>query len=567
MLLLIAALVVAVGGMHLAWQPQELRYPSDRAVLRNFATQTQEEINRLGSVLEDHLLELAAIEPADDELTIKKELSLLFGAAEWTRMQDGLGMRPVRVRSPSFSNPLPPEVSWKRAASFSVSALEMATVLGYDAAMKVEDRPAFLKPEEGWERPEASPWAFFWKRDLPNTSSAQATVITIYGPTIVEVMNRHLQEWAAGAFKPVAALKGLDFLEAPNALLLAGAMDRPLNRTPDFLAPVSSPWGEWQVVSWDRLETKAGWKLEVLTASALVAGVLAITALLVFVQLRRAWRQAEERVSFINRVSHDLGTPLTNMMLNLDLAKDAVEVDPAACGERLDLVAEEGKRLARLVENVLTHSRGGRQGYPLAAVPTWPQEVIERCVATFRPSLERRGVKISLLAQATQQVMMDPDAFAQILSNLISNVEKYAASGGVLEIQSEWAAGRLKIIVRDAGPGIPAADRERIFQPFVRLSQRVNEGASGTGLGLAIARELARQMGGELQCGTGILPVNQDTIHPALVSSHVGEADGLEAHATGNGPDDRPTSAQPISDATGASFHLEIAAPAANTQP
>jgi signal transduction histidine kinase len=77
-------------------------------------------------------------------------------------------------------------------------------------------------------------------------------------------------------------------------------------------------------------------------------------------------------------------------------------------------------------------------------------------------------------------------------------VEKYAASGGWVGIESTQADGRLRIRVSDAGPGIPARARVRIFEAFERVSDGVAEGASGTGLGLAIARDLATRMGGTL---------------------------------------------------------------------
>ncbi|HRQ90371.1 MAG TPA: ATP-binding protein, partial [Bacteroidia bacterium] len=80
-----------------------------------------------------------------------------------------------------------------------------------------------------------------------------------------------------------------------------------------------------------------------------------------------------------------------------------------------------------------------------------------------------------------------------------SNVEKYAASGRLVRILVEARGDRTAVQVRDAGPGIPRRERERIFLPFHRLDDRTAEGASGTGLGLSIARDLAEGMGGSLR--------------------------------------------------------------------
>jgi signal transduction histidine kinase len=93
--------------------------------------------------------------------------------------------------------------------------------------------------------------------------------------------------------------------------------------------------------------------------------------------------------------------------------------------------------------------------------------------------------------------LVNADAFAQILANLLSNVEKYVP-GGVVEIAATIEHGTLAVTVTDQGLGIAPEEAERIFRPFERLDSRINEGATGTGLGLAIARELAESAGGSL---------------------------------------------------------------------
>jgi len=112
---------------------------------------------------------------------------------------------------------------------------------------------------------------------------------------------------------------------------------------------------------------------------------------------------------------------------------------------------------------------------------------------------------------------VDRDALSQILSNLLSNVEKYAGESAQALVTLSDHAGNLIVVVEDNGPGIPTEARTRIFLPFERAGSRVNEGATGTGLGLSISRDLARQMGGSLELLNAaqgakfrlILPINE----------------------------------------------------------
>ena len=90
-------------------------------------------------------------------------------------------------------------------------------------------------------------------------------------------------------------------------------------------------------------------------------------------------------------------------------------------------------------------------------------------------------------------------ALRQILGNLLSNIEKYAASGGQASLAILEESEQVVLLVRDRGPGVPAKEHERIFLPFHRLEDRPSEGVTGTGLGLAIARDLAVAMGGSLR--------------------------------------------------------------------
>jgi signal transduction histidine kinase len=230
---------------------------------------------------------------------------------------------------------------------------------------------------------------------------------------------------------------------------------------------------------------------------ALVVAVLGL-ALWFARETGRDAREAARRVTFVNQVSHELKTPLTNIRMYAELLDDLLDDGDEKSRGYLQVISGESRRLSRLIANVLSLARGQRGKLAVRRLPAVPDRVVAEVVEQFRPSLERAGVEIAFDAGAGRPSLLDADALGQILGNLLSNVEKYAAGGGRVGIATRQAGEGLVITVADRRPGIPRRAAGRVFEPFVRLSQTVDEGASGTGIGLTIARELARLHGGDL---------------------------------------------------------------------
>ena len=111
--------------------------------------------------------------------------------------------------------------------------------------------------------------------------------------------------------------------------------------------------------------------------------------------------------------------------------------------------------------------------------------------------MERLGIELRTDLQAREPVRFDADALGQMLGNVISNTEKYAADGDFVTVKSRQEPGFTVITINDDGKGIPPKYSEKIFEPFWRLSDQLQH-ASGTGIGLSISRELARIHGGDL---------------------------------------------------------------------
>lgn len=270
--------------------------------------------------------------------------------------------------------------------------------------------------------------------------------------------------------------------------------------------PVADPLGAWRLqclVPAGQPAAGTRGSLYLSLTSGLLAAAVATAGLtaVLFRDYARDMREAAQQLSFVNQVSHELKTPLTNIRMYAELlSTDLDHISPSEADrprQRLEVILSEGQRLSRLISNVLTFARQTRRTLQPHPQPQIPDELIERIVNRFRPALSELQIDVRIDADANRPVQLDPDFLEQILGNLISNVEKYASSGRLLRITSRLTGEMLLVQVQDAGPGVERGRRDEIFRPFSRLSRDVSY-AAGTGIGLSIARELARLHGGDV---------------------------------------------------------------------
>ncbi len=217
----------------------------------------------------------------------------------------------------------------------------------------------------------------------------------------------------------------------------------------------------------------------------------------------RELREANRRVTFVNQVSHELKTPLTNIRMYAELLGMELEDGDDQSRAHVDIIVRESQRLSRLIGNVLTFGRGMRKQLAIHPVSMIPDEVTRKTLQQFAPSLRAKQIEIRTDLDAPERVSIDPDAVEQILGNLLGNVEKYAAKGKLVKVASRQTDGETSIIVEDRGGGIPKAVQHRVFEPFFRVSDAVTDGVGGTGIGLSIARDLARLHGGDIALSSG----------------------------------------------------------------
>lgn len=217
---------------------------------------------------------------------------------------------------------------------------------------------------------------------------------------------------------------------------------------------------------------------------------------------RRELRLAGRKSSFVAQVSHELRTPLTSIRMYSELLRDHLPALPEEKRRRyLQVILDESERLTRLVGNVLDFSRldGDRKTYHPSEVDL--KELLASTADLWRELTAADGFTVTLrLPAELATVRIDRDSLLQILYNLFSNVVKYAAAGKRIDLALAAEGEYWVIALRDYGPGIPAAAREKVFQRFYRLDNALTAEHSGFGLGLAIARRLIRDQGGELAC-------------------------------------------------------------------
>ncbi|MDP2086974.1 MAG: ATP-binding protein, partial [Gemmobacter sp.] len=217
------------------------------------------------------------------------------------------------------------------------------------------------------------------------------------------------------------------------------------------------------------------------------------------VAARDAAQQAERaQAAFVAMMSHELRTPLTAIIGLSEVLESTCQIE----SRRADLatIRTAASDLTAVLSDVLDHAQleGGR--LTLARKALSLTDLMAALVAEHMPKATARGLTLRLEVEgaAPPHRQGDADRLRQILRNLVDNALRFTPSGGVILTLDLCAADRVTIAVADTGIGLPAADLERIFQPFVQLDSSMGRLHGGRGLGLSLARKLAQAMGGTL---------------------------------------------------------------------
>ncbi len=199
--------------------------------------------------------------------------------------------------------------------------------------------------------------------------------------------------------------------------------------------------------------------------------------------------------------AHELRLPLSHIKgFVTSLRRTDVEWDDATQKEFITEIDLETDRLTEVVEALLaTHTADGRNEPDANRGCTHPAAVVQGALHRVRGLLDGRPMQLDV-SPCLPVIQMDASQMERLLANLIDNAVKYSPAGTAIGVSARITGfAELELAVEDEGPGVPLADRERIFEPFFRMRMAEQSEVSGHGLGLAICKSIALTHGGRIQ--------------------------------------------------------------------
>jgi Na+/proline symporter/nitrogen-specific signal transduction histidine kinase len=228
-------------------------------------------------------------------------------------------------------------------------------------------------------------------------------------------------------------------------------------------------------------------------------------------ELRRVNQRLTEldrlKDEFISTVSHELRTPLTSIRSFSEILLDNPDLELAQRNQFLGIVVKESERLTRLINDILDMSRiaSGKMEWHLSTCD--PKAVVEDALAATSGLFRAKRITVETeLASGLPAITVDRDRLMQVVINLLSNAAKFVRVGdGRVRVGLAASGRELMVSVEDNGPGIPASQRNAVFERFRQLGGDVMTAKpAGSGLGLAICRQIVEHFGGRIWIEPGL---------------------------------------------------------------
>ncbi len=290
-------------------------------------------------------------------------------------------------------------------------------------------------------------------------------------------------------FNPAAALL-FPFLRTGEPLSFA-------IRDPEILAAVGATGGDGTTRKLDIIERVPVERAFAVSVARLAAG----GTLIVFDDLTPGRRLEQMRVDFIANASHELRTPLASLIGFVETLKGPARNDAKARDSFLDIMERQARRMARLIDDLLSLSRIELNAHIRPTGTVDLASVIQQICDAMGPLAQDKSVELVFGASSDAVgVMGDRDELLRVFENLIENAIKYGHGGGRVEIGvTRHASGDVMATVRDFGPGISEDDLPRLTERFYRANVAASRDAGGTGLGLAIVKHIVARHRGRLE--------------------------------------------------------------------
>lgn len=310
----------------------------------------------------------------------------------------------------------------------------------------------------------------------------------------------------------------------------------------EIAAPGGSRWVAWKVAS---IRDKDGKIVETQRVGRDVTERVAAERALAEAR-ERAEAASRAKSRFLAVVSHEVRTPLNGIIGMADLLAET-QLSPEQ-QTYVRAVKTSGDALLGLIEEILDFSKIETGRLDLESMPFDLRALISDTVELIAPRAQSKGIEIAADVDddVPQRVAGDAARLRQVLLNLAGNAVKFTDEGGVTVIVGRRADGKISFEVRDTGPGIDPAARERIFQEFEQGDATLARRHGGTGLGLAIAARIVERMGGEIQLdndGTGScfrfaveLPTVDEAIYVPVAPDLSGEDILVASPSPASGP-------------------------------